>query len=90
MGGCTGFGFCWMLRLVCYSREEYVGEWGLLMLIFICIGTITEYSVYGSPASQVSEDQLESDEVWRFYPTMPIGDFFEKWIEKMQGGGSSR
>jgi hypothetical protein len=52
------------------------------------IGTVTEYSVYNSPASQVSEEQLESDEIWRFHPTMPIGEFFAKCQHKMQGGDS--
>ena len=52
-------------------------------------GTVTEYSVYGSPASNVTEEELESDEVWRLFRTTPIKEFFARWIEKMQGEGPS-
>ncbi|TVY34491.1 hypothetical protein LSUB1_G006724 [Lachnellula subtilissima] len=56
-------------------------------LIDVETGTISEYSVYGSPASNVTEEELESDEVWRSFRTTPIGEFFARWIEKMQGEG---
>ncbi|TVY15679.1 hypothetical protein LARI1_G006815 [Lachnellula arida] len=59
--------------------------YGVWILLDVEAGTITEYSVYGSPASKVTEEELESDEVWRYFRTTPIREFFAGWIEKMQG-----
>ena len=56
----------------------------------ISIGTITEFQVYGSPTLQLLDEQRESDSVWRFYSTLPIGEFFAKGRDKMEGKGVSR